>query len=632
MCGILGVFLEEKADIKDIDVKFQAALKSLHHRGPDDHGSNRFNLAENKTLILGHTRLSILDLSLAGHQPMSMEDGSLTIVFNGEIYNYKELREDLKCEGYEFFTETDTEVLLKAFHCWGVSGLKKLTGMFSFCAFDKAQARITLVRDAFGIKPLYFSQEKDRVAFSSEIPPLLALKEEKRRPDLQVAYDYLVHGDYGSTERTFFAGIQQLMPASYIEIDLVTSSLSQPVTWWTPNIKENKTILFEDAVLKVREKFLDSVKLHLRSDVPIGAALSGGIDSSAIVCAMRRMQPDIPIHTFSYIAQGKKSEEKWVDLVNDFTGAISNKVTATPEDLVTDIDKLINIQAEPFGSTSIYAQYKVFELAKEKGITVTLDGQGADELLAGYIGYPGERLLSIIEDHQIRRFFQFSSQWAKVVERNFLLGWLYFGRKVLPNTLYKLARKFFSRDFEPNWLNIVLLETGKVIRSERRLKMKPANKGRRVIEQLAYSLKIRGLPTLLRHADRNSMAFSIESRVPFLTIDMAEYLYSLPEEFLISDGGETKHVFRHAMEGILPKETIERQDKIGFDMDSTDWGSLYINELVNIDTSGLEGLIDFKLATKKNDTKSEKLYWRLLNYAKWYNLFFEGTIEDTLNC
>lgn len=632
MCGILGVFLEKKADISDVDVKFQEALQLLYHRGPDDHGFDRFNLADNKTLVLGHTRLSILDLSVAGHQPMSMEDDSLTIVFNGEIYNYKELRDELKHEGYEFYTETDTEVLLKAFHCWGVGGLKKLTGMFSFCAFDQAKARITLVRDAFGIKPLYFSREKDRVVFSSEIPPLLALTGEKRRPDLQVAYDYLVHGDYGSTERTFFAGIQQLMPASYIEFDLVTSTLSQPVTWWTPNIREDKTVSFEEAALKVREKFLDSVKLHLRSDVPIGAALSGGIDSSAIVCAMRRIQPDVPIHSFSYIAKGKKSEEKWVDLVNDFTGAISHKVTASPEVLVAEIDKLISIQGEPFGSTSIYAQYKVFQLAKDKGVTVTLDGQGADELLAGYIGYPGERLLSIIEECQIRRFFQFLSRWGKVVGRTYWLGWLYLGRKVLPNILYKLAREFFNRDFEPGWLNIVLLKTGEVIRSERRLKMESANKGRRVIEQLAYSLKFRGLPTLLRHADRNSMAFSIESRVPFLTIDMAEYLYSLPEEFLISSGGETKHVFRHAMNGILPKEIVERQDKIGFDMDSTDWGSFYVSELLNIDTSRLAGLIDFKLATEKNDTKSEKLYWRLLNYAKWYNLFFDGTIEETLKC
>tara|TARA_B110000285_G_C15111755_1_gene611542 strand:- start:627 stop:2312 length:1686 start_codon:yes stop_codon:yes gene_type:complete len=561
-----------------------------------------------------------------------MACSKLTIVFNGEVYNYKELREDLINKGYEFETETDTEVLLKAFHCWGVGCLRKLTGMFSFCVFDEANDKITLVRDAFGMKPLFFSQSKGRFVFASEMPALLALLGEKRRPDLQAAYDYLVHGDYGSNQHTFFEGIEQLMPASYVEFDLTTATLSQPVRWWTPNIKENKTILFEDAVLKVREKFLASVKLHLRSDVPIGAALSGGIDSSAIVCAMRRIQPNTSIHTFSYIAKGKKSEEKWVDLVNDCTSAISHKVTATAEDLVADLDKLISIQGEPFGTTSIYAQYKVFELAKEKGITVTLDGQGADELLAGYIGYPGERLLSIIEDYQIRRVFQFSSQWAKVVGRNYWLGWKYLGRKILPNNLYKFARKFFSRDFEPSWLNINLLKAGGVTRSERRLKMEPANKGRRVIEQLAYSLRSRGLPTLLRHADRNSMAFSIESRVPFLTIEMADYLYSLPEEFLISNSGETKHVFRHAMEGILPKEILERQDKIGFDMDSTDWGQIYIDELKSTDTSRLQHLIDFDLVTAKNSIKNEKLYWRLLNYAKWYNLFFDGSIEENLNC
>ena len=627
MCGILGIFLEEKAESVGIDVKFQSALKTLYHRGPDDNGFEIYDVKKNKTLVLGHTRLSILDLSSAGHQPMSMECSKLTIVFNGEIYNYKELREDLINKGYEFETETDTEVLLKAFHCWGVGCLRKLTGMFSFCVLDEANDKITLVRDAFGIKPLFFSRSKGRLVFASEIPALLALLDEKRRPDLQAAYDYLVHGDYGSNQHTFFEGIEQLMPASYVEFDLTTSTLSQPVRWWTPKITENKTILFEDAVSNVREFFLDSVRLHLRSDVPIGAALSGGIDSSAIVCAVRRLQPDMPIHTFSYIAKGPKSEEKWVDLVNNHTGSISHKVTATREELIADIDKLISVQGEPFGSTSMYAQYKVFQLAREKGITVTLDGQGADELLAGYLGYPGERLLSLMENFQTGLAFRFADQWAKVVGRSYKLGWLYFGRKILPNYLYKLSRRFLGRDFEPRWLNIDMLRHGGVKRSERRLKMESKNKGRRVIEQLAYSLRNRGLPTLLRHADRNSMAFSIESRVPFLTIEMADYLYSLPEEFLISNSGETKHVFRHAMEGILPKEILERQDKIGFDMDSTDWGQIYIDELKSTDTSRLDYLIDFDLVTAKNSIKNEKLYWRLLNYAKWYNLFFDETIE-----
>ena len=626
MCGILGIFLEEAGNI-GVEEKFLSALKTLNHRGPDDNGFETYKIKQNKILMLGHTRLSILDLSEAGHQPMSMESDNLTIVFNGEIYNYKEIREDLIKKGYEFKTQTDTEVLLKAFHCWGVRCLKKLIGMFSFCIFDKENNKITLVRDAFGIKPLFFSKTEDRLIFASELPALLNLFGKKRRPNLQAAYDYLVHGDYGTYKQTFFEGIEQLMPASYVEFDLATSTISKPIRWWTPTIKENNKIAFEDAVLQVREKFLNSVRLHLRSDVPVGAALSGGIDSSAIVCAMRKNDSDVPIHTFSYISEGQKSEEKWVDLVNSYTGSLGNKITATHEDLIGDIDKLIRIQGEPFGSTSIYAQYKVFQLARERGIKVTLDGQGADELLAGYLGYPGERILSLLERLQVISAFRFSLQWSKVVDRSYKLAWLYFGRKILPDNLYKLSRRVLGRNFEPSWLNADLLKSSKVKRSERRLKINAKSKGRRVIEQLAYSLGSRGLPKLLRHADRNSMAFSIESRVPFLTIELADYLYSLPEEFLVSNNGETKYVFRYAMEGILPKEILERQDKIGFDMDTVDWSQFYIDELKETDTSNLKNFIDFDLLTAKNNLKNEKLYWRLLNYAKWYNQFFDEPIE-----
>ena len=632
MCGILGMLVSDVEADSVLDKNFDEALSLLHHRGPDDNGCRKFVLAEKNNLYLGHTRLSILDLTEAGQQPMTMEDGSLTITFNGEIYNYKELREELVIEGYVFKTETDTEVLLKAFHLWGLAVLPRLIGMFSFCIYDRISSKITLVRDAFGIKPLFLTKESDRIIFSSEIPSLLELTKQQRRPDLQAAYDYLVHADYGSSERTFFYGVQSLMPASYIELDVDSFELQQPVVWWTPEIKEDPTICFEEAACKVRDLFLRSVKLHLRSDVAIGAALSGGIDSSSIVCAMRELEPDLPIHTFSYIAEGKKSEQKWVDLINDHVGAIGSKVKADPDELIRDLDDLICVQGEPFSTTSIYAQYRVFKLAQERGVTVTLDGQGADELLAGYIGYPGERLLSLWEVGSLRKMFSFARQWASITGRSYWAAWQYFGRKVLPATLYKHARKLLGKDFEPNWLNFDLLNSVGLIRLEQRSLTQSGNMGRRVIEQLRSSLKYRGLPTLLRHADRNSMSVSIESRVPFLTIELAEYLFSLPEEYLISNDGETKHIFRAAMRDILPKAIVERQDKIGFDMDSSTWARRYIEILSKMDKKNLNNFIDFDLATASFSECNEKFYWRLLNYSKWYNLFFDSPIEKVGRC
>jgi asparagine synthase (glutamine-hydrolysing) len=326
-------------------------------------------------------------------------------------------------------------------------------------------------------------------------------------------------------------------------------------------------IKFKDAALKLRELFLDSVRLHLRSDVPLGFAMSGGVDSSAIVSAARYLEPSIELKTFSYIDSDKKiSEESWIDLINKKMNATSHKVNIKENELISDFDDMILSQGEPFNGLSIYAQYRVFKLAKENGIKVMLDGQGADELLAGYDGYPGHRLLSIIETKGWWAAHKFAKRWSKYPGRNYLLAWKHFGRIKFTDKIYKLFRKIMGRNFEPSWLKIPYLKNNGVKCSERRQKFCEINKGLRVKEALAYSLMHRGLRSLLRVEDRNSMKFSIENRVPFLTIPIAEFLLSLPEEFLISEDGVTKNVFREAMRGVMPDSHIDRKDKIGFEI------------------------------------------------------------------
>ena len=609
MCGILAT-IDIKGKISQ-DV-FEKALFKLNHRGPDDFGCETYDALNGNEVKLGHTRLSIIDLSRSGHQPMSTRDGRLTIVFNGEIYNYKEIREELKKKAYVFTTETDTEVLLNAFHCWGIDCLKKIVGMFAFVVLDRVNNKLVLVRDAFGIKPLYYAFKDKSLICASEIGAISALLKDKPKPDFQSAYDYLVHGEYDSSERTFIDGIKTLRPSSYIEYDLITNILSSPKRWWTPVIKENKNIIFEEAVKKVRELFLESVKLHLRSDVPIGAALSGGVDSSSIVCAMRFLEPSQPIHTFSYIAKGtNKSEEKWVNIVNEFIGAIPHKVTANSEDLLGDLEVLIKAQGEPFSTPSIYAQYRVFKEAKEQGIIVMLEGQGADELLAGYSGYPGERIQSLLEENKPLKAFRFLNNWSKYPGRKKLQGLLYFGIKLLPKFAFRVARGFMGRSFEPNWINIHYLKKQGVLTFENRAALTSENKGRRVIERLSSSLMNRGLSSLLRHGDRNSMHFSIESRVPFLTIELAEFLYSLPEEYLISLSGETKSIFRQAMKNIVPMEILCRKDKIGFDPASENWKSLYLREILDICQNHK---FSFMFNQKKLNNLTEPQLWRILNY------------------
>jgi len=304
---------------------------------------------------------------------------------------------------------------------------------------------------------------------------------------------------------------------------------------------------FEHAVEQVRDQFLENIRLHLRSDVPVGAALSGGIDSSAVVCAIRHIEPELPIQTFSFIASGSdQNEEHWVDYVNAHVGAISHKVVVSPSEFGRDIDDMISTQGEPFGTTSIYAQYRVFELARQAGISVTMDGQGADELLGGYLGYPGERLNSLIDTKDWVGALRFLNNWANWPGRARLSGVQALARQYFDGTFYDCLRRLYGRQTVPDWINgNVLREMGVALRFPHRGPQQTRN-GRRLMAELAASLSERNLVSLLRHGDRNSMRFSVESRVPFLTLNMAELLLTLPEEYLVSFQGETKHIFRKA--------------------------------------------------------------------------------------
>ncbi|AFU45176.1 asparagine synthase [Acidovorax sp. KKS102] len=569
MCGIAGGWWTQPAPAQ---IKLPQALHAMRYRGPDDQGYKFYPF--NPALVgLGQVRLSIIDLSAAGHQPMHSQDGRWVIVFNGEIYNYRELRAELRTLGHSFTSDTDTEVLLAAWACWGRACLPRLAGMFAFAVLDRQSSTLTCVRDAFGIKPFFYSAKNDDgFRFASELPALLQLLPGKPALNWQRAYDYLVHGDYDSTPDTFYAGVHHLPPGHWLSVNLSTGQPSTPQRWWVPSITERPGWTFDNAVEQVREQFLQNIRLHLRSDVPLGAALSGGIDSSAVVCAMRHVEPDLPIHTFSYIASGSgMSEEHWVDRVNTHVRAESHKVIVTPQELARDLDDMIRTQGEPFGSTSIYAQYRVFQLAKENGITVTLDGQGADEMLAGYIGYPGQRLRSLLEIGQWEKAWVFWNEWAQWPGRSRILAAKYLASDTVQGDMYALLRHIHGRSPIPSWVRAGPLQEAQVRLKVPRQQPESHTAGRRVMAELAMALSRRGLPGLLRHGDRNSMRFSVESRVPFLTLDMVNLLLSMPEDYLISHQGETKHVFRAALRGIVPDVVLDRRDKIGFETPEKSW-------------------------------------------------------------
>lgn len=626
MCGIIGVFSKE-FDLT-ISSKLDVALEKLRHRGPNSQ-AREVAIIDNATIVMGHARLSVIDLTPEAGQPMTTKDGRYSIVFNGEIYNYLELSQLLKKDGYVFKTDSDTEVLLASWAKWGDKCLHRLVGMFAFAILDRTSKILTFVRDGFGIKPLFVTQSDDALYFSSELPALVALRGSGANLNLQRSYDYLVHGDYDSNEETFVDGVSQLPPGCIQVLNIVTGSLSPPKHWWKPSVVETCSLSFEKASTRLRDMFLENIKLHLRSDVPLGAALSGGIDSSAVVCAIRHIEPDLPINTFSYIAKDSLlSEERWVDLVNQRTKAKAHKVIVGPSELLSDLDDMIVAQGEPFGSTSIYAQYRVFKLAKENGVTVTLDGQGADELLAGYNGYPGKRVRSILANGDITGALSFLHSWSKWPGRSLSYGMKLAGAEFLEGSLYQLLRKKFKDSNPQDWINNSLLHEKGVNLIYPKNSFEIPHKNRNLIAALINASTKNGLPALLRHADRNSMLFSVESRVPFLTQDLADFLFSLPEDYLISKSGETKSVFRAAMRGIVPDEILDRRDKIGFATPEFEWLKNAFSSNTNWiseDEQDLSFLRHDVIRKRLNQVFLGEIpftsqVWRWINFYRWYQL------------
>jgi asparagine synthase (glutamine-hydrolysing) len=573
---------------------------------------------------LGHRRLSILDLSPAGHQPMCSRDRRWWIAYNGEIYNYRELRRELEAAGESFSSTSDTEVLLAAYARWGPDCLARLNGMWAFVIYDARERAVFVARDRFGIKPLFYARWDGGLAFASELKSLLELPGLRRRAHPGRLYDYLTRGVTDGTGDTFFEGISQVPAAHALRFPADEPAAAVPAPYWTAR-PEERALSADEAAERVRAAFLENIRLHLRSDVPVGAALSGGIDSSAIVMGMRHVEgPGLEIHASSYIADDEAlSEERWVDLVAGAAGAAVHKVRPDPQELAADLDRLIRIQDEPFGSTSIYAQFRVFQKAREAGIKVMLDGQGADEMLAGYPGYIAARASTLLGEGRV---------WEAVdlLRRAFKLpgakrGTLCFQalEPFLPRAFRDLARGWAGRGSAPAWLNAGWFRERGVAPE---LPPAPPSLKGKLVETLCRS----ALPMLLRFEDRNSMAFSIESRVPFLTADLVDLVLSLPEEHIVGPDGVTKAVFRRAMRGIVPDAVLDRRDKIGFATPEHRWLSRlqgWVESILRGETAKRIPAIDLKAveaewaAGLQGRKPLDLLAWRWINLIRWSEVY-----------
>jgi asparagine synthase (glutamine-hydrolysing) len=417
--------------------------------------------------------------------------------------------------------------------------------------------------------------------------------------------------------------------AHYLEFALDRPAEARPVRYWQPDLGARAELSFDEAARRLRDLFLDSVRLHLRSDVPVGAALSGGIDSSSIVAAMREVQGDsLQIHTFSHVADDPAlSEESWADLAGRAAAVTVHKVRPEPRELADDLERLIRVQEEPFASTSIYAQHRVFRLAREAGIKVMLDGQGGDELLGGYRYCLGARLASLVRQGRWIEAARFLRRAQRLPGAGLRVP-LYAGLFLFPRRFQPLTGGLRP----PRWLNVRWFAERGVP-----LGIAPERAYRKggLREQLVHSVMVAGLPELLRYEDRNSMAFSIESRVPFLTPALANFVLALPEEYLIGRDGTTKAVLRHAMRGLVPDPILDRRDKVGFATAEQNWLAALRPWVEQVLGSGAaevpllnpKAMAEEWAAAHGGRERFDFRVWRWINFVLWARQFevtFEG--------
>lgn len=623
MCGIAGIldFKNKQVD-KNTVAKMTAIQK---HRGPDDEG---FYFDGN--IGLGHRRLSIIDLTDFAHQPMSNEDGTKWIIFNGEIYNYLEITDELAGLGHVFKSKSDTEVIIHAIEEWGEDALSKMNGMWAFALWDRKERSLLCSRDRFGIKPFYYFLDDNRFVFASEIKGVLAVPGVPRMPDDAAIYAYLARG-YGYVdvgENTFFKGIKQLKPGHVLR---VSSDKRDYKRYWQLDISPDKRIKnTADAVDKFGHLFKDAVKMTMRSDVPVGISLSGGLDSTSIAMLMPEFTNN-KIKSFSaYFREEGFDEKKFIDAVIKGNVFEPFFISPDPKTLVKEFEDIIWHQDEPYSGASVFSQWEVMKKTRSEKIKVLLTGQGGDEVLAGYYKLLPYFIADLVKDFKVKTLFKnaaaFSCGNDYPLSRILLDTVKIFASKMAPANI-KMTWKAFKK---PEYLDegffsrfcCGLPGAGRKI------------PGNFIDRELYDSLFISPLPGLLHVDDRNSMANSVESRPPLLDFRLVEFAASIPYDLKIQNGF-TKYILREAMKGKLPEEVRLRRDKMGFVTPAKLWfrNELkdYIHGILGSDSFKKRGIFDIngvrKILHAHFEGKNDHSFtiWSWLNLELWFRAFIDGS-------
>lgn len=594
MCGIVGaVGLGRPID--------PAALQRMNdvqvHRGPDGEGfllgwmdsgeyqqtflghTRQWDAHTPVTVGLGHRRLAIIDLSERGLQPMTACDARQWIVFNGEIYNHLELREELETLGYQFRTRTDTEVLLQAYRHWSEDCLRHLDGMFAFAIWDGARGRLFCARDRLGIKPFYYATPTGAFVFASEIKALLTFPGVDATPDDEAVVAFLAHANCDYGERTLLRSVKALPPGHALTLDAATGHVTTHAYWTL--VPEATNGAGEDERLDgLRRLLVETTCRHLISDVRIGSCLSGGLDSSTVVSLIGKIWREQPeaakalgdkFHTFTACYEDRAFDEREYALtVAESVGATPHLAFPAPEDFLETFGRMAWHQDMPFGELTYYAQWRVMRAAKEAGVKVLLDGQGGDEVFGGYAKFRYAYMASLLKTGRLARLMQ--EFGATVLQGDRYVLDVRNGYRYLPRQLRRLlgVDTLLQKAVRTDWNRAVAGESTPATRWWRYASQARGSHASVMQRMQLDDLFVDTLPMLLRMEDRSSMAFSLEARVPLLDHHVVEYGFSLPDHLKIHKGW-SKFAIRRAMAGIVPDAILMRKTKLGFAVPGHRW-------------------------------------------------------------
>jgi len=657
MCGICGAVSFNRNPVAG---HVAGMTSRLRHRGPDGEGYAFFSdnvvlaaagndttksllnsslpyapsshidaVTDSYNLGFGHRRLTVIDLHDTGHQPMCDSEKRYWITYNGEIYNYKELREELK-QKYRFISESDTEVILYAYKEWGAECLKRFNGMWAFVIYDTYEKKLFGARDRFGVKPFYYYHDKEYFAFASELKALVPLPFYKKEINEAAVFDFFVSGKMEMQEEGFFKNIFELFPSTYFTLDVSTGDLTKTKYYslnYSSAFADYDEIQFRKYTDAIRDKLIDSVSYRLRSDVPVGVCLSGGVDSSAITGIIyhllkEHVQLNIGdrLKTFTASFNEKKFDEsEYAESVIQNAGAEWQRVFPDEQQLLKNLGDLVYSQDMPLWSTSTFAQHSVMRLAKENGIKVVLDGQGGDELFAGYRNYYPYFWNELLSNNKYPDF------WKEINSDNdniSLMAKTFVKNKVVE----KLPVKFKSGLYE--MFNEKLSFLNPDFFAAHRHRLQSEQEAGSLNEALYDDFLIKRLKIFLKCEDRCSMWHGVESRVPF-TDDhrLVEYVFTIPSVYKIRKG-VSKYLLREAMKNFIPQKVYEREDKMGFNTPHNTWLEKIKDDVRPLFSQKVSNYIDVKKLDKEynrlfsfGDNGDDKMVFRYITFAKWVEVF-----------